>query len=52
MPYDIKRVNGGWKVFNRNTGKAMSKDPMPLAQAQKQIAALNASDHMRNEKKG
>ena len=27
MPYGIKKVEGGYKVYNKNTGKTYSKKP-------------------------
>lgn len=40
MPYRIKKVKGGYKVSNKETGKTYSKKPMSKAKAKKQMAAM------------
>ena len=41
MPYQIIGSKTlGFFVINMNTGKAYSKQPMPLARARKQLTAL------------
>lgn len=43
MPYSIRAVGGGFKVFKAGTSEAMSKKPLSKAEAIKQLAALEMS---------
>lgn len=46
MPYKIRKAPGKelyWVVAQ--DGRHMSKDPIPLARAKRQIIALNISEH-------
>ena len=43
MPYAIRAVKDGYKVFKAGTSEAMSDKPMSKAQALKQLAALEIS---------
>jgi hypothetical protein len=51
MPYEIKKVKGGYKVQKkgggpmRNGRRFASDDPLPLERAKKQLAALYASEN-------
>jgi hypothetical protein len=45
MPYDIKPVDGGFKVFNTETGKAASTRPLPHKTAVKQFRLLEGLEH-------
>lgn len=51
MPYQIKKVEKGWKVFTKGTDRAHSNKPLSLANAKAQMKALyaNADD---SEKQG
>jgi len=40
MPYIIKPVDSGYKVFNRDTGKSYSKHPQTLRNAYLQYYIL------------
>lgn len=40
MPYDIKKVKGGYYVINELTNKKYSKKPLPEARAKAQMRAL------------
>lgn len=43
MPYDLKKVNGGYKVVTtsgKNKGREHSKKPLSLTKAEKQMKAL------------
>lgn len=44
MPAELKKVDGGYKVYTPNTG-AHSKKPMTLKAAKAQLRLLNAVDH-------
>jgi len=46
MPYSIKKVNHGYKVFNKITGRFYSKTPQTLETAKKQYSIL-MRDYMR-----
>jgi len=47
MPYDIRKINDGYKVCKKGTKKCFSNDPIPLSNAVKQRKAIAIS-----EKKG
>jgi hypothetical protein len=51
MPYQIRKVDKGWKVFTKGTDRAHSNDPLPLARAKAQLKALYANAD-ENELKG
>lgn len=40
MPYKIGKSKGGYKVFNKNTGKSYSKKPQTKEKAIAQLSAL------------
>jgi len=42
MPYHIKKVSNGFKVFTQDE-RPLSKNPLSLQQAQKQLTAVNIS---------
>lgn len=46
MPYELKQVEGGYFVQNKDTKRRYSLHPLPLVTAKKQLAALqiNAPD--------
>jgi len=41
MPYSIRKSGSGFKVVNKETGKAYSKKPMTKSKAKKQMSALH-----------
>lgn len=41
MPYGKKKVNGGYKIYNKKTGKTYSKHAQSSQMADKQLAALH-----------
>lgn len=41
MPYAIKKVQNGYKVYNRNTNKVYSHHPLSLNTAYKQLKIMN-----------
>jgi len=43
MPYEIRKVPKGWKVFTKGTDRSHSNDPKPLARAKAQLKALYAN---------
>jgi hypothetical protein len=45
MPYEIRKVDGGEKVFNTETGKAASTRPLDHATAVKQFRLLEMVEH-------
>lgn len=51
MPYNIRKVENGWKVFTKGTDRSHSDKPLSLTRAKEQLKALyaNADDE---EKKG
>ena len=46
----IKKSGKGYKVFAESTGKPLSKKPMSLANAKKQLAAVEISKAKRKGK--
>ena len=40
MPYELKQVEGGYFVQNKDTKRRYSLHPLSLATAKKQLAAL------------
>jgi len=40
MPYELKKVKGGYKVFNKHTSKTTSLEPMTLEKAKSQMRLL------------
>lgn len=52
MPYEIRKVQKGWKVFTKGTDRSHSNDPLPLARAKEQLKALYANADPADEKKG
>ncbi len=51
MPYQIRKVDKGWKVFTKGTDRSHSNNPLPLARAKAQLKALYANAD-ENELKG
>jgi len=51
MPYNIRKVENGWKVFTKGTDRSHSDKPLSLTRAKEQLKALyaNADDE---EKQG
>lgn len=44
MPWGIKKVKGGWKVYNKNSGKVYSKKPhRTKSKARAQLRAMYAN---------
>lgn len=43
MPWKVDKVDGGYKVRNKKTGKTYSKKPMSKEKAKKQQAAMYAN---------
>ena len=44
MPYEIRKVSKGWKVFTKGTDRSHSNDPLPLSRAKNQLKALYANN--------
>ena len=44
MPYHIKKVGSGFKVFKKGTNKALSKGPLTKAKAEAQMKAVEISE--------
>ena len=51
MPYEIRKVHKGWKVFTKGTDRSHSNDPLPLARAKEQLKALYANANPADEAK-
>lgn len=51
MPYEIRKVHKGWKVFTKGTDRSHSNDPLPLARAKEQLKALYANADPADEAK-
>ena len=46
MPYYLKRIENGYKVcLKKEPSKCFSKEPIPLEKAEKQLKAIEASEH-------
>lgn len=44
MPYILKQIGKGYKVFNIKTAKYYSKNPLPYQRALSQMKALTLRD--------
>ena len=44
MPYEIRKVEKGWKVFTKGTDRPHSNSPLPLKVAKDQLKALYANN--------
>lgn len=44
MPYELKRVPGGWKVFKQGTNTSYSDKALPRHRAEAQMRALYAAE--------
>tara|TARA_R110002167_G_scaffold80385_2_gene220983 strand:- start:863 stop:1123 length:261 start_codon:yes stop_codon:yes gene_type:complete len=44
MPYHIKKVGSGFKVFKKGTNKALSKEPLTKSKAEAQKKAVEISE--------
>lgn len=44
MPYHVKKVGSGFKVFKKGTNKALSKEPLTKAKAEAQMKAVEISE--------
>ncbi len=53
MPYQIKKVNNGFKVCKKdNPHKCFSKKPLTKENAKKQLKAIGLNEHMKKKGKG
>jgi len=52
MPYEIRKVEKGWKVFTKGTDRSHSNDPLPLKRAKEQLKALYANADDEEKMKG
>ena len=55
MPYQVKKVKGGYKVAKKSDGKTFSKKPLTKSKAKKLMAAIGISEakaKQKNKKKG
>jgi hypothetical protein len=43
MPFKVKKIKGGFAVFNQDTGKQKNKKPMTKVKASKYLKALYAN---------
>ena len=44
MPYEVRKVQGGFKVFKKGSSKAYSKKAQSKAKAEAQMRALYANE--------
>jgi hypothetical protein len=44
MPYTIRKVKNGFKVFKKGSQKSFSKKPLSLSTAKKQMKAIGLSE--------
>tara|TARA_R110002096_G_scaffold427408_1_gene638089 strand:+ start:2151 stop:2405 length:255 start_codon:yes stop_codon:yes gene_type:complete len=44
MPYHIKKVGTGFKVFKKGTNKALSKEPLTKSKAEAQMKAVEKKE--------
>lgn len=51
MPYQIKKVEGGFKVAKKGTKKTYSQNPMTKTKALAQMRAIGISEAKRKKKK-
>jgi hypothetical protein len=40
MPYALQKTSGGYYVYNKETGRKYSDQPLPLERAKRQLRAL------------
>lgn len=52
MPYNIRKVENGWKVFTKGTDRSHSDKPLSLTRAKEQLKALYANADDENAKQG
>jgi hypothetical protein len=52
MPYEVRKVKGGFKAAHKGTSKTYSKHPMSREKAAAQIRAIAASEFGHGAKKG
>ena len=50
MPYEVKPVRGGFKVYKEGTRRVFSREPLTRETAIKQMRALYASDAREKKK--
>ncbi len=50
MPWEVRKVPGGYKVYKVGTRKAYSKNPLSQEDAKAQMRALYASEKKMDEK--
>lgn len=49
MPYKVKKSGAGYKVYSQS-GKPLSKKPLSLSRAKKQLTAVNIAYAMKKKK--